>query len=70
VARDLPEGRLLIETDSPYLAPLPFRGQRNEPGHVVKVLELLADLRGVDRDVLGARLVENFDRLFGTSDSL
>jgi TatD DNase family protein len=69
-ARDLPEDRLLIETDSPYLAPLPFRGQRNEPGYVVKVLELLADLRGLDRDLLGARLVENFDRLFGVSDSL
>src|SRR5687768_15278527 len=64
-ACDVPEDRLLIETDSPYLAPLPFRGQRNEPGYVVSVLELLAELRGVDRGVLGARLVDNFDRLFG-----
>jgi TatD DNase family protein len=61
----VPEERLLIETDSPYLAPVPFRGKRNEPAYVLKTLELLADLRGVTPEWLGARLVDNFDALFG-----
>jgi TatD DNase family protein len=63
-SRSLPEDRLLIETDSPYLAPIPFRGKRNEPAHVVKTLEMLAELRGVPNETLGDRLVRNFDQLF------
>jgi TatD DNase family protein len=63
-ARAIPEDRLLIETDSPYLAPIPFRGRRNEPAYVLKVLELLAALRGIESDALGARLIRNFDELF------
>jgi TatD DNase family protein len=65
VARELPVGRLLIETDSPYLAPIPFRGKRNEPGYVAKTLELVAELRGMVPETLGAQLVKNFDELFG-----
>jgi TatD DNase family protein len=68
-AREVPEDRLLIETDSPYLAPLPFRGKRNEPSYVAGVLGLLAELRGVERSALSATLVANFDRLFGLPDS-
>lgn len=68
-ARDVPLERLLIETDSPYLAPVPFRGKRNEPGYVVKTLALVADLRGVARDTLGAQLVNNFDELFRSADA-
>lgn len=64
-ALGIPENRLLIETDSPYLSPVPFRGKRNEPGHVVHVLTLLAEIRGVGSSALGARMVDNFDRLFG-----
>jgi TatD DNase family protein len=64
-AGTIPGDRLLIETDAPYLAPVPFRGRRNEPAYVLKVFETLAEVRGVDRDVLSARLVANFDRLFG-----
>jgi TatD DNase family protein len=64
-ARAVPVDRLLIETDSPYLAPVPFRGKRNEPAFVTRVLETLADVRGVARVDLGAELVANFDRLFG-----
>ena len=63
-ATQVPQERLLIETDSPYLAPVPYRGKRNEPAYVVRVLDVLSDLRGVDRDALGAALVQNFDRLF------
>ena len=64
-AQSIPEDRLLIETDSPYLAPIPFRGRRNEPAYVVKVLELLASLRGIETSALAARLIRNFDELFG-----
>jgi len=63
-ARDVPGDRLLIETDSPYLAPVPHRGKRNEPAYVVRVLETLAELRGNTVAALGPLLVENFDRLF------
>ena len=60
----VPAERLLIETDSPYLAPIPFRGKRNEPSYVVRTLELIAGIRGVDPGRLGAELVRNFDELF------
>jgi TatD DNase family protein len=66
-ARDVPVDRLLVETDSPYLAPIPFRGKRNEPGYVVRTLERLAEVRGVAREELGAELVRNFDTLFASS---
>ncbi len=65
--RAVPDDRLLIETDSPYLAPVPYRGQRNEPGHVTRTLEQLAGLRSVSREALGAQLVRNFDDLFASS---
>ena len=64
-ACEVPEDRLLIETDSPYLAPVPFRGKRNEPAYVVKVLELLSAIRDAQPSALGARVVQNFDDLFG-----
>ncbi len=66
-ARQVPEDRLLIETDSPYLAPVPHRGKRNEPAYILHVLDALAELRGISRAMLGAALVENFDRLFEPS---
>jgi TatD DNase family protein len=65
-ARTVPAERLLIETDSPYLAPMPFRGKRNEPAYVLKTLELIADVRGVEVTSLGVQLVKNFDELFST----
>jgi TatD DNase family protein len=63
-ARIVPDDRLLIETDSPYLAPQPYRGKRNEPAYVVNTLRLVAELRGVDGAALGTQLVRNFDELF------
>ena len=69
VAAHVPAERLLIETDSPYLAPIPFRGKRNEPAFVAKTFESLLQLRGLDRAGLSARLIENFDDLFGGSSS-
>ena len=64
-ARIVPEDRLLIETDSPYLAPVPHRGKRNEPAFVGRVLEVLAGTRGADAASLTAAVTRNFTRLFG-----
>lgn len=60
----VPNDRILIETDSPYLAPLPHRGKRNEPAFVASVFESLAALRGVERPAFATQLIENFDDLF------
>ncbi|MEO6212848.1 MAG: TatD family hydrolase [Vicinamibacterales bacterium] len=60
-----PIDRLLTETDSPYLAPVPHRGQRNEPAFVTHVVETLAHLHGVTREALAAQITTNFNRLFG-----
>ncbi len=65
VARAVPPERLLVETDCPYLSPVPFRGRRNEPAHVVETARFLAGLRGVDPLELGRATSENFARLFG-----
>lgn len=64
-ARIVPADRILVETDSPYLAPVPFRGARNEPAHVVRVLEKLAEIRGEPLDVLARQVTANFQALFG-----
>lgn len=63
-AAGVPADRLLVETDSPYLAPVPFRGKRNEPAHVAKVVEQLAAVRGTSAAALGEQTDRNFDRLF------
>lgn len=64
VARRVPLERMLIETDSPYLAPIPHRGKRNEPAYVRHVGELLAELKGVTVEEIGAATSRNFFRLF------
>jgi TatD DNase family protein len=64
VARLVPLDRLLIETDSPFLAPVPFRGARNEPSYVTRVAEVIGELRGVAAAEIGAAARENFERLF------
>jgi TatD DNase family protein len=64
-ARIVPEDRLLIETDAPYLAPVPHRGKRNEPAFVGRVLDVLAETRGVDAACLRRSVTANFTRLFG-----
>jgi len=63
-AKEIPIDRLLVETDSPYLAPVPYRGQRNEPAYVIETLRVLAGLKGVEIEVLAAVLIRNFSRLF------
>ena len=62
--RLVPEDRLLIESDSPYLAPAPYRGKRNEPAWCAYTLQRLAKVRGTDPLVLGAAVVANARRLF------
>ncbi len=61
----VPEDRLLAETDAPYLAPVPYRGKRNEPAHVVQVVETLARVRAARPEEVGARIVRNVEALFG-----
>ena len=66
--RRVPGDRILVETDSPYLAPVPFRGKRNEPAHVVHTTRVVAELRGEAPDAFGTRMVRNartFYRLGG-----
>ena len=64
VARQVPLERLLVETDSPYLAPVPYRGKVNRPGWVKYVAEEVARLRGATLDEIAERTTENFFRLF------
>jgi TatD DNase family protein len=65
IVRDLPADRLLVETDAPYLAPVPYRGRRNEPAFVAATAAAVAALRGVDAAALAAMTTENFLRLLG-----
>ncbi|QJQ01554.1 TatD family hydrolase [Herbaspirillum rubrisubalbicans] len=64
VARTIPLERMLIETDSPYLAPVPFRGKTNEPGYVRHVGEFIADLRGISAAEVARQTSDNFFKLF------
>ncbi|MGH9418408.1 MAG: TatD family hydrolase, partial [Thermoanaerobaculia bacterium] len=66
-AKALPHDRVLIETDTPFLAPVPFRGRDNEPAYVVKVAELLATLWGISIDEVAARTTANFESAFGVT---
>jgi TatD DNase family protein len=64
VAQKVPLDRLLIETDSPYLAPVPFRGKLNQPGYVKHVAEEIAKLRGVSVEEIAQQTTKNFNKLF------
>ncbi|WP_319798134.1 TatD family hydrolase [Nitrobacter sp.] len=64
LAAELPEDRILVETDAPYLAPGKFRGKRNEPSYVVETAKVLADVRGVSLEEMSRQTTENFFRLF------
>ena len=64
IARDAPATRVLVETDAPYLAPVPHRGKRNEPSYVAETARVLAAERGLDVAELAALTTENFRRLF------
>ena len=68
VAAMVPLDRILIETDSPYLAPVPFRGKTNNPSYVPYVAQQLAALRGLDVAHIAQASSDNFSRLFGVED--
>lgn len=63
----LPLERLLVETDSPYLAPAPYRGEENQPAYVRRVAECLAEIRGISIEALGEVTTANFQKLFNVS---
>jgi TatD DNase family protein len=64
LAAELPADRIMVETDSPFLAPGKFRGKRNEPSYVVEVARVLADTRGVSLEEIARQTTQNFFRLF------
>ena len=64
IAKSVPADRFLVETDAPYLAPLPYRGKRNEPAYVVEVAKVLAEVRGTSLDEISRASTENFFKLF------
>ena len=64
-AREVPSGHLLVETDCPYLAPVPHRGRRNEPSYVLDTARALAGLRGVDFQVIARDTSDNLRRMLG-----
>jgi len=65
IVRDLPLDRLLVETDAPYLAPVPYRGKRNEPAFVAATAAAVAKLKGLELEHLAEMTSANFFRLFG-----
>jgi len=68
-ARRVPLDRMLIETDSPYLAPVPHRGKRNEPAFVVETARQLGELRGLTAEEVGVQTTENFRRFFSLHET-
>jgi TatD DNase family protein len=66
-ARITPRDQLLLETDAPYLAPVPRRGKRNEPAFVAYTAKAVADLRGISVDELAEATTKNFERVFAIS---
>jgi TatD DNase family protein len=64
IARHIPLDRLLVETDAPYLAPVPHRGRRNEPAYVVETAKILADVKGLSAEALATATTDNFYRIF------
>ena len=69
-AREVPLEHVLIETDSPFLAPVPYRGKRNEPAFVKEVARKLGELRGLSTEELGLQTAQNFYRFFSLHEKL
>jgi TatD DNase family protein len=68
VVRNTPAERILVETDSPYLAPVPKRGKRNEPAFVVHTAKMVAELKNMSMEDLSKTTTENFFRLFNRAE--
>lgn len=70
IAKQIPNDRILIETDSPYLAPVPYRGTLNEPSLIINTAQMLADLRSVSLEEFAELTTSNFFRLFKSAKNL
>jgi len=68
-ARQVPLDRILIETDSPYLAPVPHRGKRNEPAFVKETARLIGELRRLSTEEIGVQTTKNFNRFFSLPET-
>ncbi len=68
IARDVPADRLLVESDAPFLAPIPNRGKRNEPAYLAHTAEVLADVRGMKFKALAEHTCDNFFRVFSRAE--
>ena len=64
VVKYIPIENLLVETDSPYLAPMPFRGKDNEPSFIVHTIEKLSQIKNVSRNIIEEKTTTNFNKLF------
>ena len=65
VIKYIPQNFIMSETDAPFVAPVPFRGKRNEPAYVIEVAKKLAEIRGEDSDTMNNAIIQNFKRVFG-----
>jgi TatD DNase family protein len=63
--KQIPDNRILVETDSPYLAPVPLRGKPNEPSYIVHTVEFLSKLKNISYDDFAKITTQNFFKLFG-----
>jgi TatD DNase family protein len=70
IARHVPNDRLLVETDAPYLAPVPYRGKRNEPAYVAETAKVVAEVKGMSTAELGDLTSANVLRLFSKMPAL
>jgi TatD DNase family protein len=69
VVKKIPLDRILVETDSPWLAPVPYRGKQNEPKNVYEVAECVAEIKGISIDELAEITTNNFFKLFNITQS-
>ena len=67
VVRYIPDDMIHAETDAPYVAPVPYRGSRNEPVYVIEVIKKLAEIRGADEGFFREQLLANFKTLYGVT---
>jgi len=64
----IPIENLLVETDSPYLSPMPYRGKSNEPSYIVHTVQKLAEIKNISKENVALKTTENFKRLFNFNE--